>query len=77
MCYISVSVSPPHTRPMIDISNRSPNFLCEHRQNCIKIQADLLQMIDGVKDKTGLSLSSVGDSSLISWVLANGKSIVV
>lgn len=77
MCYISVSVPPPHTRPMIDISNRSPNFLCKHRQNCLKIQGDLLQMIDGVKDKTGLSLSSVGNPSLISWALETGKSTVV
>lgn len=47
---------------MPDISNRSQNSLCEHGQSRLKIQADLLHVMVGMKDKTGLFLSSVGES---------------
>lgn len=67
----------PYARPLTDITNRSQNSLCEHSQYSTKIQADLLQVMVGVKDKTGLFLSSVGNPSLIPQELGKGLFIVV
>lgn len=67
----------PYARPMTDITNRSQNSFCEYSQYCTTTQADLLQVMVGVKDKTGLFLSSVGNPSLIPRELGKGLFIVV